>query len=104
MELDSKKLMRKAVWLAFVPFLAANERCQLTGAEPAEPSGDPCPSGAADRGFDLDRDLASCVVGDPEGNDPGARYGRLYNVYCPGRMDPYDAIDVAQELAAGNGP
>lgn len=68
----------------------------MTGYANAAP---PCPSGSAERSFNLERDLPNCIFGRTEGNSVGARYGRFYNVYCPGRMSKNQAVDVANALS-----
>ncbi len=59
----------------------------------------PCPAGSAEKAFELQDDLASCVVGRAEGNPVTAGHGRYYNVYCPGRMSKSQAVSVAVALA-----
>jgi hypothetical protein len=61
-----------------------------------------CPFGRQDRAFDYTRDAQHCRVGLNEGNPVGARYGRIYNVFCPGRMTVADAVKVGKALGFGS--
>lgn len=61
-----------------------------------------CPPGVVgDRPFDYARDATNCVVLGKSGNEPGARYGRYYDVLCPGRMTNTQALKVASDLTSG---
>lgn len=73
----------------------------FAGPSKADP---PCPIGSLDRSFRMDRDLQHCVVGAAEGNAVGARHGRIYNVFCPGRMSKNQAVEVAEALARNTPP
>lgn len=62
----------------------------------------PCPAGSRNAPFEYARDAPRCRVGAAEGNSVGARHGRIYNVYCPGRMTRADALRVGKALGFGS--
>jgi hypothetical protein len=62
----------------------------------------PCPAGSRNAPFEYARDAPLCRVGAAEGNSVGARHGRIYNVYCPGRMTRADALRVGKALGFGS--
>lgn len=87
-------MLKRAVVAAAVAFLA------MIGYANAQP----CPVGSQERAFEMRRDLTRCVFGAVEGNSVGARYGRYYNVYCPGRMSMSQAVNVANALSRNSPP